>query len=138
METRESSTVWSRRTMVKRLAASVAMVWSTPAIVSTRAGRSGLGSPVPCPDTCRPFDCVNWLYCTRDCACGDLVEGDCFCTQGGPCIRCNSDVDCPEDLRCLEFTCDPCEFGEPVNLCGEPCSSRIPSRLDRHRWKPSG
>lgn len=126
MDDKESSNL-SRRSMLKRLGAGAAVVWTAPVLTSlgTRAMAQGTPPPDECADNPRDqCQCVA-PSCDGDpdCFCTTPAEGGCVCVDCGNSAcdlfePCNSSADCPSTHVCAVSTC--CE---PPHTCIPRCGA---------------
>jgi hypothetical protein len=127
----------SRRKILKRMGAGMAVAWSAPVLTS-------LASPAyaQTPSDCPPADCSNLEFCGPEASCGippgcegfaictAHVPDGCLCTSGaGECLDCQSDADCEAVLpgtRCAQLG-DLCGCpGTGQRACMFPCGSSRP------------
>jgi hypothetical protein len=121
----------SRRRVLERIGAGVAIAWSAPVLSSIRTPAFAQSPPFPCRfGDCQPgFPCHLHEPCGPSdlCACLALIDGgpcECgdfpsfFCADYQPCEQ---HADCAAGQKCYAACC-------PTGICRGPCtgSSRTP------------
>lgn len=111
----------SRRSMIKRVSAGAAVVWSAPAILSVSRA-SAAASPNPCTnggDACEGlFACGDNCNCWVNASgggnfCGFLAFS---CSDTNACTG-SDGTDCPSGYNCVATCCG--------NICVAPCGSNL-------------
>ena len=124
----------SRRTVLKRVGAGVAVAWTAPVLLSMQ-GRAWAASPTPCGDQCNGIGCGNNPPCPGDdCSLQCRADGsECVClAPNGFCLVCSSDAECeqfgPGYVCTQNCICGP-------TGCAAPCggqASRAPRGVKRY------
>ncbi|CAN5206312.1 hypothetical protein BH20ACT24_BH20ACT24_02840 [soil metagenome] len=120
----------SRRDLLKKLGAGVAVAWSAPIVTSFGAKAFATGQhknrcSQPCANT--RLCCINCPGALDGlCGCSNDTELRCVCWTNAFCVDlsdCQSSADCGTRERCIRNT--GCGFaGKCIPFCGDPVASR--------------
>jgi len=122
----------SRRSLLKRIGAGVAIAWTAPVLTSLRTPAFAAVGSGPCAKCataagpfCPAFSAQPQCNASASCSCLLTQAGDCFCHQFISCgdtrvASCANDAACPPGWRCA-LSCCSTGFGD--FKCHPPCSS---------------
>jgi hypothetical protein len=111
----------SRRSVIKRLGAGTALVWSAPVLQSLATPAHAQVSPGACPDfVCGgPVTQCGGPACgLGPCGCDHDVSGNSVCIDNlscGEATPCNTNADCPSGWSCVVWCCG--------QTCAPPCGT---------------
>ena len=119
----------SRRSLIKKAAVGVGIVWTAPVLTTIGSPTHAAGTPAPGTTTTSPTTtsppgpcaCDPTLFCPGVCLCATTVDGQCGCFQSGSDVAaCRPPfVDCPPGTFCV---LDP-DLPVPFGACRAPCAA---------------
>jgi hypothetical protein len=119
----------SRRRMLKRVGAGMAIAWTAPVLTSLRtpAFAASPTCAAPCTDcACLGSSAVCGSDVGGDCVCSKDVDGQCACVSGrcaadGCTLPCTSNTQCQADEVCMTHCgINNCAVANCLKRCGAP------------------